>query len=648
MSGSGIRRLITELRRRKVFRVAAVYAAVAFITLQAADLLVPALHLPPWTFSFLVLLALFGFPLAIVLAWAYEITPRGVRRTEPGPAPAAGAATRAMSAGPDLVALTALLVVIVAAGVSTTGRGSGADGKADGPLPDRSLAVLPVAHPGADDDYFSEGITEDIMTRLAGVKNLRVVSWTSVMPYRNTDKGVRQIGEELGVSHVVEVSVRRDGDALRIRVRLVDARDDRTVWSDQYDRRLENVFDVQAEIAEGVTAALETRFPPRTGPATAANPTPDTDAYDLLLRGREQFHRNRPDANALAIALYRQALELDSDFAEAHAALAQAYGARQFRFGDGLVWLDSAETTARRALALDPNLAKAHRLVGIARYFSGRPRDALPYFERALELQPGSPEAMNSLGLANFSLGRTDEAVRWLRRSARDRSMAPVAWTNLAGIYLQLELYERAEQALGNAMAEGPDWPVPRIIAAWADLLQGRHEEATDRALRLAESEPDNARALLGAAEILVAAGELEQAEPVATRAYALSPFAWNVFHYSSVLLAHVLMERGETDRAARLLDEFVAHARGQLDRPGGNDRIHYPLAAAYALRGEIEEAIHHLDEAVQTGWRYHPVAVTDPLLESLRHDPRYHGIVDRLAAIMDDFRARVEADEAG
>jgi TolB-like protein/Tfp pilus assembly protein PilF len=646
MSGSTIRRFVRELRRRKVFRVAAVYAAVAFVTLQAADLLVPALHLPAWTFSFLVLLTLFGFPLAIVLAWAYEITPLGVRRTETPAEAGARPAPGLAPAGPDLVVVAALAVVLVAGGIAVSGRGGAEAGSPPDGLADRSLAVLPVALPGGGDDYFSDGVTEDIMTRLAGVEGLSVVSWTSVMPYRGSGKGIRQIGDELGVGHVVEVSARRHADEVRIRVRLVDARADRTVWSEQYDRRVDNVFQVQAEIAERVTTALQARLSPSDRQAVAGAPTADMDAYDLFLRGREQFHRHRRDANALAIALFREAIELDPDFALAHAWLARAYGANRHRFGDDARWLDSAEVAARRALALDTDLAEAHRNLGTARYFAGSPRDALPHYERALELQPGSPETVNNLGLAYYRLGRTDEAIRWLRRAAAaDPVVAVSAWTNLGGIYLQLDLYDHADAAVRRALAAEGASPITRVVEAWIRLFQGRPDEAMASAVDIAEDHRDSARALLGAAEILVVGGELTLAEPLAERAYALSPFAWNVAHFAPVLLAYIFLGRGEVDRAARLLDEVVAYADRELGGNAGDNRMHYTLAAAHALRGSPEDALDHLDEAIRTGWRYYPLVRIDPLLDPLRQDPRFEEILDRLGSIMDDLRSRVEAE---
>jgi TolB-like protein/Tfp pilus assembly protein PilF len=650
MSGSqgNLSELVSEFRRRRVFRVAAVYAAVAFVALQAVDLVISALHLPAWTFTFLVLLALFGFPLAIILAWAYEITPQGVRRTEPARKRRGEQAAAAPARSPDLIAAGALAMVLVVGGISAYGRMNARLATAEHDVMHRSIAVLPVAHPGDGDAYFSDGIAEDIMTRLSRVEDLRVVSWTSVLAYRDSDKGVRQIGHELGVSHVVEVSVRRDADDVRVRVRLVDARTDENVWANQYDRRLENVFAVQTEIAERVTEALRGRLSPVARQGIEAVPTENMAAYDLLLRGREHYHRHRREENALATALFREAIELDPSFALGHAWLSRAYGANRYRFGEDVVWLDSAEVAARRALALDPGLPDAHEQIGVARFFVGRPREALPYLERAIELDPGSMGAMNALGLAHRYVGRTDEGIRWLRRAI---AAAPVAaatpQTNLAAAYLQLELYDRAAKTIRRSLAARPESAIARIVEAWLLLLEGHEEAAVAAVERIAEENRDNARALLGAAEILVTAEELRRAEPLLERAYALSPFVENAIHSAPVLLAYILLKRGEDERARRLMDEFTAHAHGQLAGGSESSRLSYDLAAVHALRGETDNALDRLEEAVRAGWRYYPVAVRDPLLESLRQEPRYREIMAGLAARIEESRRRVEADEA-
>jgi TolB-like protein len=233
---------LAELKRRRVYRVAIVYAAVAFVIWQAAEIAVPALRLPEWALTLIVLLTIAGFPIALVLAWAFDITPGGVKATEPGNN------AIAMIAGVVVLALA-----VAAAWLALHDRGSA-------PAPEaKSIAVLPFANMSADPDneYFSDGITDDIILHLSKVAELEVISRTSVMRYKDTDLSARQIGEQLSVASVLEGGVQRVGERVRINAQLIDARTDRHIWAEQYDRQLTDIFAIQSDVAQQIAAALE-------------------------------------------------------------------------------------------------------------------------------------------------------------------------------------------------------------------------------------------------------------------------------------------------------------------------------------------------------------------------------------------------------
>jgi TolB-like protein len=318
---------LAEIKRRNVFRVATVYAATAFVVLQVASLTFAPLHLPPWAMTLVVVVTILGFPIALVLAWAYELTPRGIQRTEPADAAAGG--THAW-VGKRTVALTAALVLVgvgLGAGWFLRPAASGWIGGADDPA---TLAVLPFENLSGDDATmpFVLGVHDDLLTHLSGIDGLEVISRTSVMGYEGSSKTVPEIARELGATAVLEGGIQRSGDRIRMNVQLIDARTDRHLWAERYDRTLtaENVFAIQGEIAGEIAMALRAALTPEERADLASAPTADLEALDLYYRGSDLYER-RIFANATAreaVSALEAAVAADPAFAAAWAMLARA------------------------------------------------------------------------------------------------------------------------------------------------------------------------------------------------------------------------------------------------------------------------------------------------------------------------------------
>jgi len=453
-------RFFAELKRRHVFRVMAVYGAVGFVVLQVVELLVPALLLPEWTYRLVALMLLVGFPVAIVLAWAFESTPDGVRRTDPaesGELEAIAAAPAAKRWPSGLLAVAGAAVLIgsvwlagrragesaseprtsrtadageIAAG--TMGGTAGEDAVLQLAYADLSddtrpsIAVLPFADMSqeGDQEYFADGMTEELLNALAKIRELRVAGRTSSFQYRGQEKDLRQIGAELGVRYLVEGSIRKQDDRLRITAQLVDADDSFHLWSETYDRTLDDIFAIQEEISEAIAAALEVSLG-LTGDETLVMPTADLGAYDLYLAAQARV-RERGDGVKEAVRLYEAAVARDSGWAPAWAGLAQArallpyypdsvIGSEESRDG----WkqsLDDAEAAARRALAIDPSNSGAE--VALANVIRDRRQwgDAEPHYLRALQIDPDNVEAHQQYAEYLAASGRLDEALRSARR----------------------------------------------------------------------------------------------------------------------------------------------------------------------------------------------------------------------------------------
>ncbi len=477
--------LIGELKRRKVVRVAVVYAATGFVVLQAADIMLPRLAVPEWAMSLIVLLLVLGFPVALVLAWALEVTPDGIKRTET-------VAPEAQAAAPSLLGTR---TVAVAAGLLLLGVGLGA-GWVLKPVPAppvpvageegwaeaASIAVLPFANVSADPEnaYFADGLTEEVLNSLARVTSLRVAGRTSSFYFKDRSEELQTIGAQLGVDHVLEGSVRRSGDRLRITVQLIKVDDGFRLWSDSYDREMDDIFQVQDEIARAITDALRVEL--HTTGADLRRPTDNLPAYERLLEARTLIARRGAPGLTRAIALLDEAVRLDPAFAEAWGTLAQAHSL--------VYWYDTsvpreaslarAETAANRALEVDPDLARAHQVMGDVMRDRYRWAESEAGYRRALELNPNDVEASSQYAQMLGRLGLARRALPYATRAVQLDPLAPVAPAILGALLYQAGDYERGLRHVQDAGRLGPDLLWIPIAEVAMQLHQGKVEAALD------------------------------------------------------------------------------------------------------------------------------------------------------------------------
>jgi TolB-like protein len=552
-----------ELKRRKVFKVAAVYGATAFGLLQIADLLKDGFGLPDTFIPFITAVVLLGFPLALILAWALEVTPDGLRRTE-----LAGAgelaeivalpASKRWPAGLlALAGFVALVGGVWLAGQRTGARAVLADGApenggtevrlamtdlADDPRP--SIAVLPFADmsPEGDQEYFSDGMTEEILNVLAKVSELRVTARTSAFAFKGRQVDLRDVGDSLGVRYIVEGSVRKAADRIRITAQLIDATDGSHMWSDSYDRTLDDVFAIQSELAEAIAGQL--RVPLGIAdPSGLVTPTADLDAYDLYLAGRGRI-RERGQGLSEAIRLFEAAIARDSTWAPAWAGLAEATelmtwypdaweGGRPPEFQEELgrkqAYQQAAELAARRALDLDPMAASARVALGSVHRYRHEWKQSEAEYLRALETDPDNPEAFQQYSEMLGNMGRGAESVRTAERAlALDR--APIRLLMYSSALASDGRLDEGIEVLAEAIALDTDGQIPQAADVWyflnleagnydvmfdeggEELLEARDaivrglesgdlsavpEEALDATLWMIVGRPDSAAAVL-------------------------------------------------------------------------------------------------------------------------------------------------------
>jgi TolB-like protein/Flp pilus assembly protein TadD len=438
-----------ELQRRKVYRVAAAYVIAAGFIIQIGSAVIPAWELPNWTLRFVIVLLLIGFPVALVLAWAYDLTAEGIQTTARAPG-------RHRRRNVTLL-VVAGVVISVAAGFFLLPRASARK-------IDKSIAVLPFENLSAEKEstYFAEGIQNEILTKLATVRDLKVISRTSTAKYQSKPANLKTVAQELGVSTILEGTVQRAGDKVRVNVQLIDARTDAHLWAKSYDRDFKDVLSVESEVAAQIADALKANLSPIESHVLAAARTENSEAYDLFLRGQYEFHQAESGINAAgydrADAFYRQALALDPNFAEAAAELARSRLSRHW-FVSPLTpaELEEVKSLVDRALALAPSSPEAHFALGLFFYWGHRQyENALAEFNRTLELQPNNADAR---AFCAWVYRRRGEWERSLTDSQRAEELDPrdsSIPTNIGVTCYALRLWKDAERAELRALAIDP------------------------------------------------------------------------------------------------------------------------------------------------------------------------------------------------
>lgn len=567
-SSWGYQQFFAELKRRRVFRVMAVYGIVGFVLLQIVDLAVPALLLPEWTYRFVALILLLGFPIAIVLAWAFEMTPDGVHKTQAAAPGELGAimdspASQRLPAG--LMALIGVAALVLGAwwvGTKTAVESdpSAADSApADGrlsfidPAEDArpSIAVLPFADmsPEGDQEYFSDGMTEEILNVLAKIGQMRVAARTSTFALKNRELTAVQWGDTLRVGYLVEGSVRKAGEQVRITAQLIDTEDGSHLWSDSYDRELINVFEIQSEIAEAIADALTVPLG-LDGASNLVTPTADLEAYDLYLAGRSELRR-RGTGVGEATRLFEAALARDSAWAPVWAALAESRSLAPFYAPappDSAYWarnFEAAKTAASRALGLDSTNASATTALANVLRDQWEWEASEAAYIKALTLDPDNVEAHQQYAEFLMYVGRADEAMR-VARQALALDQSPIRLLIAGYVAMYNGRYAEAIDLLSESARRdtNTDLPWPRSFLLSSLASSAEWDAAGELALQLvAEFAPDYS-------------DELQQALSQATGApTTIDPDALLPLPRGQLLAAQFWMLADEPERALDVLE---------------------------------------------------------------------------------------------
>jgi TolB-like protein len=532
--GSKLGHWFAELRRRKVVRVAVVYLVVAWLLVQVAGTISEPMGLPHWTLKLVITLAALGFPLACGLAWAFDVTPKGIERT-PAAAPLPAAAFTAPDPAAAPAATAAAAQVLPAAPAVPASPTAGTTAAAEAP---DSIAILPFVDmsPGRDQEYFCDGIAEEIINALCCIRDLRIASRTSSFQFKGRAADVREIGRTLGVGAVLEGSVRKAGERVRITAQLVSSANGYHLWSESFDRELCDVFAIQTEIAQKLVGALRVSLSKQERELIQRRGTSNGEAYDLYLRGQAYLRDGTDTAMDPAIGFFREAIRRDERFAQAHAGLANAQAIKGlWRIGMSQADFDEAFAASRRSLELEPRMPEAYVARAMLLSLQDRSKEADQDFEEAIRLNPASFDAHYMYARHCFQNGEFARAASLYEAAVRLRPDDYQALCLLQGALLKLGLTERHGEVALRAM------------------------QALERQLAI---DPDDGRALQLGTVQAARLGMRDKTRELAERALKARPDAFSTYY--NVACAYSVL--GDIDDALEMLDRAVQQGRGNLE----------------------------------------------------------------------------------
>lgn len=475
-------KLFSELKRRNIFRVAGVYAVVGWLLAQMASVLENAMNMPTWFDTMVVSCLLLGFPIALILAWAFEVTPEGVKRTEAVSAddetlPKTGRGLDFALIGG--LALVGLLIIGSQFRSSAPANPDAAPSLAQtNKIEGQSIAVLPFEDfsPDKDQSYFADGIAEELLNVLAQVDGLRVASRTSAFTFKARESSISEIAAALNVGHILEGSVRKAGDTLRITAQLIDTETDEHLWSETYDRPLtaENIFEIQDEISRAIVLELNGKLDLL--PETGARPTQSTAAYDAYLKGREAYRNRTEDALNESLDWMGRAVTLDPDFAQAHAQLARIYTLQREYAGLGNNHARfRSKTHIDRALELAPN---DWEVLSEAAWNRSNLADALTAFDAAIAANPNNASAHRGRGLRLLTSGQNEAAMTSFQRARQLDPKSEILLINMAGVFEDRDDIDGHQAALLDALRLNPDFQLARGPLSQVLVQRGNIEMA--------------------------------------------------------------------------------------------------------------------------------------------------------------------------
>lgn len=588
-----------ELKRRNVYKVAVAYVVAGWALSQGIAQVLPVFDVPNWAIRLVVLFIIIGLPIALALAWMFELTPQGIKRTETADAMPESARQKKRT----------WIYVVVVGGLFSIGlfflgryiasrnatphpaseqlrRGEQSEAAT---IPQKSIAVLPFDNLSRDPDnaYFTEGVQDEILTRLAKVADLKVISRTSTQHFKTAPENLPQIAKQLGVTNILEGSVQKAADQVRVNVQLINALTDAQLWAETYDRKLTDIFAVESDIAKAIAEKLQAKLTGSEESLIAKAPTENPEAYELYLKGRFFWNKRTGADLRKSIEYYKQAIAKDPNYALAYAGLADSYLLLlPYAAASPEESIPPARVAAKKALELDDSLAEAHASSGLLATFDLDFSRSITELERAIQLNPNYATAHHWIALSLMALGQFDRAIAEGKRA------------------IELD-------------------PLSLIINAdlsWLYFNQRRYDDAEAQARKTLEMDSRFALGHYYLGEVLQFKGHLTDAIAEYQKAFDL-----NHDPYSLAMLGQAYARNRQPDEARKILARLTDETKSRYVPP-------YALAVVHLALGDKERAIYQLELAYRRGAESYMFLIkVDPLLDDLRGNPRFEAIVQKV-----------------
>jgi TolB-like protein/Flp pilus assembly protein TadD len=581
------RDFFAELKRRNVYKVAIAYGVVAWLLIQIATQVFPFFEIPTWAVRLVVLLIVIGLPIALIIAWAFEITPEGIKRTE---AVESAPKRRKGSVWIAVVVIGAALSI----GLFFLGRYTSRTATATGgEVPQKSIAVLPFDNLSRDPEnaYFADGIQDEILTRLAKITDLKVIGRSSTQRFKSGANDLSHIARQLGVAHLLQGSVQKASDRVRINVQLINATTSAHLWADTYDRSITDVFAVESEVAKAIAEKLAAKLTGKEEQAISSRPTDNPAAHELYLKGRYFWNKRTGDDLKRAAEYFTQATVADPNYALAYAGLADAYVLMpNLGAGTPAECFPKAEAAARKALQLDENLAEAHTSLGcVLVYYHLDFAQANTEYKRAIALNPNYATAHQWYAdTVLTSLARFDEAIAEFKRALELDPLSLIVHTDLANTYRCARRTQDGLDILHRALEIDPNFYYAHRNRGLLFAAEREYEKAI--------TEYETARAISEDSRILA-------------------------------LIAHANGLSGNKAEPAKTLEQLKARSQQRYVSA-------FSFCLVYLGLGDKEKAIDLLEQSLRdrAGSDIHKMKV-DQLLDSLRGEPRFETLVEKVFA---------------
>lgn len=575
-----------ELKRRNVYKVAVAYAVVGWLLVQVTTQVFPIFEIPNWALRLIVLAIIIGFPISLVIAWAFELTPEGLKRTEDADL---AAQTRTKSHAWIYVVIVGVLLSI---GLFFIGRYTGRNSSSafSGELPAKSIAVLPFDNLSEEkgNAYFAEGVQDEILTRLAKVADLKVISRTSTQKYKSAPDNLRAISQQLGVANILEGSVQKANDQVRVNVQLINATNDAHLWADTYDRKVTDLFAAESEIAKTIADTLQAKLSGSEMTAMAKAPTADSEAYESYLKGNYFWNKRTGADFHKAIDYFNQAIAKDSSYALAYVGLANSYVLlSNYGAATPKDSIPQARAAALKALELDSNLAEVHATLALLSQYEFDSQRAISEYERAIKLSPNYANAHHWFGDGPLmALATTDRSIAEGKRSVELDPLSLINNSDLGWDYLNARRYDEAVAQWRKTIEIDSHFYLAHYYLGEGLQLQGKLTEAIAEYRTAVELNDDPlALALLGQAHA----------------------------------------RAGQKDAAQKILARLTEEAKSRYVSG-------YSFALVCLGLGDKEGAIDALERAYRNGEGADIYIIrVDPFMDELRGDPRFEALAEKI-----------------